>query len=181
MAIAIYYGMNANTNKQGENKMKKLTADDLALLASRGKVTNGFHTSTDFDIPSYDKPKKAKKAKANADHPLVGRMLHTSWGYNMTINNFAKIIEVSPSGKTVVCRMLTKEGFNGFAGEVKAGQKMIGPKFRLKVKDQYFNGSYPYIIKQPDNYGFVTKESGSTRMGYFGLYNGGKVYENHMD
>lgn len=165
--------------------MKKLTDADYALLASRGKVVNGFNTSTEFTVPSWDKPKKVKKV-AKTNHPLVGKMVHTSWGYDMTINNFAKIIEVSPSGKTVVCRMLTKEGFNGFVGEVKAGEKMIGPKFRLKLKDGWngepaFNGSYPFIIKQPDDYGFVNQNNGSTRMGYFGLYNGGKVYENHMD
>jgi hypothetical protein len=109
-----------NNKNIGENKMKKqLTADDLALLASRG--IKSLTTSTDFDLPASWSKKTTKKAKVNTDNPLVGKMLHTSWGYNMTINNFAKIIEVSPSGKTVVCRMLTKEGFNGFAGEVKAG------------------------------------------------------------
>ncbi len=175
---------------------KQLSADDLALLASRG--INSLTTSRDDEVGAFvkaDDTKKAKKRTAkkaninpNANHELVGKMVHTSWGYDMTINNFAKIIEVSPTGKTVVCRMLTKEGFNGFAGEVKAGEKMIGPKFRLKAKKcswstdgLAFNGSYPYIIKQPDDYGFVNRENGSTRMGYFSLYSGGKVYENHMD
>jgi hypothetical protein len=172
--------------------MKNLTAADHALLAKRGKIVNGFTTTVntevrtaadrfkDFDFsPAPKKVKKVKKTKkvanSNANHPLVGRMLHTSWGYNMTINEFCKILEVSPTGKTVKCRMLTKEGFNGFTGTVEAGEKMVGPEFRLKIDGgDYFHGSYPYIVRD-------TKEESSFHMGYFGIYNGGKVYENHMD
>ena len=176
--------------------MKKLSAADLALLAKRGKVVNGFTTTVNSEVRTsanrFDhlegfskKPKKAVKKVAkkavNSNHPLVGRMLHTSWGYDMTINEFCQILEVSPTGKTVVCRMLTKEGFNGFTGTAYAGKKMLGPKFRLKVKNvnwgtegYTFNGSYPYIVRE-------TKEDSSFHMGYFSLYNGGKVYENHMD
>ena len=178
--------------KQRKDKtMKKLTQADIDLLKARGKVVNGFHTSTEFDIPSWDKPKKANKRttkKAN-NHPLVGKILHTSWGYNMTINNFCKIIEVSPTEKTVVCRMVTKEGFNGFAGEVKAGNETYGPKFRLKHKADgwngkpSFHGSYPYIVHENvDCHGFVNRQNGSTRMGYFSIHNPDSVvYENHMD
>lgn len=169
--------------------MKKLSAADLALLAKRGKVVNGFTTMVSDEVKTSadrfshlegftKKTKKVKtiaKKKVNSDHPLVGRMLHTSWGYDMTINNFCKILEVSPTGKTVVCRMLTKEGFNGFTGTAYAGNEMIGPKFRLKIDGgDYFHGSYPYIVRD-------TKEESSFHMGYFGIYNGGKVYENHMD
>ena len=167
--------------------MKKLTAADLALLAKRGKVVNGFTTKVDTEVKTAahrfdhlegfkkadNKTKKAAK-KADTKHPLVGKMLRTSWGYNMTINEFCKILEVSPTGKTVVCRMLTKEGFNGFTGTVHAGKDVYGPKFRLKVKGDCFNGSYPYIVRE-------TKERSSFHMGYFGLYDGGNVYENHMD
>lgn len=179
--------------------MKQLTANDHALLAKRGKVVNGFTTTVNKEVRtaadrfkdynfSYTtkKVKKVKKAKKaanpNANHPMVGRMLHTSWGYDMTINEFCKILEVSPTGKTVVCRMLYKEGFNGFQGNVKAGKETYGPKFRLKMKKVSwggsegvaFNGSYPFIVRD-------TKEECSMRMGYFSLHNGGEVWENHMD
>lgn len=172
--------------------MKKLTEKDYEMLRKLG--IKSFTTLRDDEvvIPSAAPKKKVKKVakkKANANHPLVGKVLHTSWGYNMTINNFCKIIEVSPTGKTVVCRMLTKEGFNGFAGEVHAGNQTYGPKFRLKVKDGWregtlsFNGSYPYIVRDNvDCHGFVNKENASTRMGYFSEHNPNtKVYENHMD
>jgi len=122
------------------------------------------------------------------NNPLVGKVLHTSWGYNMTINNFAKIIDVSPSGKTVVCRMLTKEGFNGYQGPVKSGTKVYGPKFRLKYKPEgwngkpTFHGSYPYIVRNEDDEGWLKVSEASTRMGYFSEHNPEKeVYENRMD
>ena len=98
--------------------MKKLSEKDYALLRSRG-VTSFITTVTTFDIPSLSPKKKViisspkKKVKKvykpknpNAKHPLVGKTLHTSWGYNMTINEFCKIIEVSPTGKTCKCRMV---------------------------------------------------------------------------
>lgn len=170
--------------------MKKLSDADKALLAARG--INSLTTLRDDEIAPFVKPEKKKakrKAVKKSNHPLVGKILHTSWGYNMTINNFCKIIEVSPTEKTVVCRMVTKEGFNGFAGEVKAGKETYGPKFRLKHKAEgwngqpTFHGSYPYIVHENvDCHGFVNKQNGSTRMGYFGIHNpDSKVYENHMD
>ena len=158
----------------------KLTADDLFFLAQRGKVKNGFTTSRDFDIAPVKKVK-------NSDHPLVGTMLHTSWGYNMTINDFARIVSVSPSGKTVVCRRLTKEGFNGFTGPVTAGNKMIGQKFRLRITDGFgggkcYIGSYPHCIEnENDDSMMKVADGGYTRKGYWGEYNGSEVFENHMD
>jgi len=111
MVIAYTNSMFNETNNKGENKMPKLTEADLALLKSRGKVTSltTIRSNGDDLSPSYNKVKKVKKAKkANTKHPLVGRKLHTSFGYDMTINNFAQILEVSPTGKTVVCQMVSK-------------------------------------------------------------------------
>lgn len=163
--------------------MPKLTEADLALLKSRGKVTslttirsNGRNTG--FKLAPVKKVKKAKVEKTK--HPLVGRKLHTSFGYDMTINDFAQIIEVSPTGKTVVCRMVSKEtngGEYGYGGTGKAtpGSKLNGPKFRLKNKgSNYFNGSYPFIIYKDGHT--------STRFGYFSLCgDNDSFYENHVD
>jgi len=158
--------------------MKKLSEKDYALLRSRG-VTSFITTVTTFDIPSLSPKKKVKKVykpkNPNAKHPLVGKILHSSWGYDMTINEFCKIIEVSPTGKTCKCRMVGKEGFNGYQGKVSAGNVCHGPEFRLKIKENnYFNGSYPFVVRD-------TKEKSSFRMGYFSVHSGGTVYENHMD
>jgi hypothetical protein len=170
--------MKTTTNIK-ENKMKKLSEKDLALLAARGKVVNGFTTVVDEPVEFNYKPvKKAKKAtakKANANHPLIGKTLHSSWGYDMTINEFCKVLSVSPTGKTAVCRMVGKEGFNGFQGQVSAGNECYGPEFRLKIDgENHLHGSYPYIVRD-------TKEASSFHMGYFSVHGGGKVWENHMD
>jgi hypothetical protein len=79
--------------------MKKLNAKDLAILRARGinSLTTLRGKEAEFKVPA--KPKKTRKAKPKTKHPLVGKLLHCSWGYDMTINDFCKIIEVSPTGK----------------------------------------------------------------------------------
>lgn len=158
------------TNYIKENGMKKKLSDkDIALLVSRG--INGFTTT----INNTKNVKKLKKCKSKETNLLIGKVLHTSWGYDMTINEFCKIISVSPTGKTAKCRMLNKEGFNGFQGPVSVGNKMYGPEFRLKIDSETsFHGSYPYCISD-------TKEKCSFHMGYFHIHHGGTVHENHMD
>jgi len=158
--------------------MKKLTDADIALLKSRGKIVNGFTTIRSNDPIKFDTPKKVKKSKAKKTvekNPLVGRKLHTSFGYDMTINDFAQIIEVSPTGKTVVCQMVNKDT-NGMeygpdgSGRATAGNNLHGPKFRLKVSGETsFHGSYPFC-------------GNSKRFGYFSLCNDtDSFYENHWD
>lgn len=183
----MYIETNENHIKKGIDTMPKktLTADDLFFLAKRGKVTDGFHT-TRTDGADIDHVHNVVEAHLEEVNPLVGKMLHTSWGYNMTINDFARIISVSPSGKTVVCRRLTKEGFNGFTGPVTAGTTMIGQKFRLHIKDGFgggscYVGSYPHCIKDVNDDSMMKKSECSTRKGYWGEYNGSECFENHMD
>jgi len=163
----------------GESNMpkKQLTQADYDLLASRG-VTS-LTTVTDLDVPASTpktkKVRKAKKANTIENHPLVGKTLHTSWGYDMTINEFCKVLSVSPTGKTVKCRMVGKEGFDGFQGPVSAGNECFGPEFRLKIDgENNLHGSYPYIVRE-------TKKDSSFHMGYFSIHHGGTVWENHMD
>lgn len=155
---------------------KQLTQADYDLLKARGKVTNGFKTSTNFEIPSWNKPKAKKASAKKSNHPLIGKVLHTSWGYNMTWNDFCQIIEVSPTGKTVVCRMLNTDttGFNGFTGTVKAGKTLHGEKFRLRVRE---SGSWGTSFVGT----YSRYEGRGGRKGYFSLYDGSDCYENHMD
>jgi hypothetical protein len=169
--------MTTTTNIKG-TKMKKLSDADKALLAARG--INSFNTIVSTEPIQFDVPKKAKKVRkakkvnSNTNHPLVGKTLHTSWGYDMTINEFCKVLSVSPTGKTCVCRMVGKEGFDGFQGDVSAGTECYGPEFRLKIDgNDRFHGSYPYIVRD-------TKEASSFHMGYFSISRG-TYYENHMD
>lgn len=153
--------------------MKKLTESDKALLAARG--IKSFNTVVSTEPIVFEKSAKKVKKSKKSDNPLIGKILHSSWGYDMTINEFCKIIEVSPTGKTIKCRMVGKKGFDGFQGPVTAGNEVYGPEFRLKIdSENHFHGSYPYIVGKD-------KKESSFHMGYFSIHHGGKVWENHMD
>jgi len=171
--------------------MKKLSEKDLAILAARG-FKNGLSTVTDFEIPSSvkkaEKPKKHKAEKPK--HEFVGKLLHTSWGYDMTINDFCKILEVSPTGKTVKCQMVTRNVSGapwcpGGNGKASAGNKCYGPVFRLKV-DKWndgvsFHGSYPYCIGD-DKEEWKKWKAYMGRKGYFSMCSENeKFYENRCD
>ncbi len=166
--------------------MSRLTAKDLEILKARG--INSLTTLRDDEVAEFAKPKtktsKIKKPakKAAKKHEWVGKKLHCSYGYNMTINNFAKIIEVSPSGKTVKCKMvhtITNGQEFGGNGKAKAGSKVHGPEFRLHVRNNNtwmaFVGSYPFIVQGN------RKEQCSYRKGYFSFAHDGEYYENHWD
>lgn len=162
--------------------MSRLTEKDLAILKARG--INQLTTVTDFEIPSYEKkPAKAKKRKSvkakKTKHAWIGKKIHTSYGYNMTINSFAKIIDVSPTGKTIKCRMVethTNGQEFGGNGKAKAGNKVYGPEFRLHVRDyEFFVGSYPFVIQGKN------KDQCNYRKGFFSFAHNGEYYENHWD
>ena len=166
--------------------MSRLTEKDLAILRARG--INSLTTLRGDEIAAFQKPevkkapkKTVKKAvkKPVQKHEWVGKKLHCSYGYNMTINNFAKIIEVSPTGKTVKCRMvetITNGQQFGGNGKAKAGSRVHGPSFRLHVRgNDSFIGSYPFIVQGSK------KEQCSYRKGYFGFAHDGEYYENHWD
>ena len=121
----------------------------------------------------------------------VGMKLNTSWGYSMTINDYCQIIQLSPTGKTVKCRMVSKEMNNAVysgdgSGKAKAGSKVYGPEFRLRVsKSGYgwsFTGSYPFCSNESENLPLNTKMSEcSSRKGYWSIDDGKERYENHWD
>ena len=125
---------------------------------------------------------------------LVGKILHTSWGYDMTMNDFCKVVEVSPTGKTVKCRMVTTKtngkewGFGG-AGRAGASEEMIGPYFRLRVSKLNWNGNeswsftgcYPFCGAADLDLN-MKKSEYSNRKGYFSVSAPEETYyENHMD
>ena len=125
------------------------------------------------------------------EESLIGKKLHTSWGYSMTMNDFCQVLEVSPTGKTVKCQMLGADtnGYQhgpGAMGLASAGKNTYGPVFRLKVSRDIlghvtgFHGSYPFCGADdlPEN---TPMSVCSTRMGYFGVDNGEEHYESHCD
>lgn len=81
----------------------------------------------------------------------VGTKLYTSWGYGQTQVNFAQIVDVSKTGKTVRARLVGKsvEARDRGSNSVAASDDVYGDDFRLDVRTSErgvtFRGSYPYI------------------------------------
>lgn len=107
---------------------------------------------------------------------LVGKILHTSWGYDMTINNFAKVVGMTPKGvKCVMIGARVVDDYGKGDGKAFADPSIVtSPVFVLKVsKDTMGNpmikGSYPFC----DN---------SKRKGYFTITDSAKGhYHNTWD
>jgi hypothetical protein len=82
----------------------------------------------------------------------VGDIYYASWGYDQTNIEYAQVVEISPTGKTVMCRMMNQTevpGSQGFMSETVMPSTQTGEVFRLRVKtleDEalYLKGSYPF-------------------------------------
>lgn len=94
----------------------------------------------------------------NEDAPKVGDIYYESWGYDQTQNDFCQVVKLSPSGKTVICRMMGKTTTEGGASVIPT--EAYGVEFRLKVdvwidrhdgryRGTYLRGSYPFIERGP--------------------------------
>ena len=112
------------------------------------------------------------------DDTWVGVFISCSWGYDQTQNNYAQIVDVSGSGKTVVARRVgtNVEGRpNKTTEKTTPDAKHVGPEFRLHVRSgsndrPMFKGSYPYIWSEIIDYENDPKGYNgepSTRMGLF--------------
>lgn len=120
--------------------------------------------------------------EAQKESFAVGDILHTSYGYDMTINNYCKIIKISPTRKTVICRMVkaSVQGDDGRgAGTATATSEEVGNEFRLWVryyKDNgglRFAGKYPFCADCGDNEAKIE--------GWFHKWNNKPNYENTWD
>ena len=67
----------------------------------------------------------------------VGDIFYTSYGYDMTINNYIKVITISPTNKTVLVKMLkvdiSKDDGRG-EGTSNPTTEEIGEAFRLWIR-----------------------------------------------
>lgn len=108
---------------------------------------------------------------------VVGDIFYESWGYEQTNIDFCKVVEISPTGKTVKCQMMSEkivktEEYSPMAEEVVPNE--VCPKegtFRLHVRtyrdgEVSLVGQYPYC-------------HGDTRMGYFTRWEGKPLYQSH--
>lgn len=102
-----------------------------------------------------------------------GDIIWASWGYNMTINDYAKVLE--NTGKTLKCVMISTKVFddNGMGGgrSVPAPEKVTSAPFRLRIRPSgHIVGSYPFVANDK-----------SKRFGYFSKWEGNPNYYNTWD
>jgi hypothetical protein len=155
---------------------------------SASQTAEGIVVKPKIWKPTYKEALKTVEKIVNPDIGVKkGDTLSCSWGYDMTINNYCKVIGVSKTGKTVKCRMVEKitngeEHGPGGSGKAKAGKKVYGPEFRLHVRGKSFVGSYPFIVRRNEESGKYSTEKSdcSYRKGYFSK-DSGESYENHWD
>jgi len=107
----------------------------------------------------------------------VGDIFHDSWGYNMTLNVFIKVIKISPTGKTAICKLVNSKwisGDKGYTGRVipTNEENKDEPEFRLRIcgeENITLRGTYP-LNKKPFRLATFLK-----------VKEGEDFYENHMD
>lgn len=106
---------------------------------------------------------------------MKNKILETSWGYDMTINDYALVLE--ETDKTVKCVMIAAKvtDDNGMGGgrSVPDTTKIISEPFRLRKKIWndgliQYRGSYPYC-------------NGSKRYDGFAEWDGKPSYYNTWD
>lgn len=101
-------------------------------------------------------------------------ILYTSWGYDMTNNDYALVLEKTE--KTVKCVMIGNKilSGDGWAGrEVPNPEDITSEPFRLRINKSYgltFRGSYKFC-----------QGSESKRKGVFRVWNNKPNYYNTMD
>jgi hypothetical protein len=92
---------------------------------------------------------ETEKAENPAMLAHVGKLYYALWGYDQTNYDFLVIEKISPSGKTAMCRMASRERVGGSMAvdEYKPTAKPYGDSFRMKIinKGEYLRGSYPFI------------------------------------
>lgn len=108
----------------------------------------------------------------NTQTKHTGKILHTSWGYDMTHNDYAVVI--SETDKTVLCQMIkgknVSENMYGTGTSTPTSEYTGHKPFRLRIKGDYFKGSYPFCSS--DN---------NKRIGYFSVWEGKPNYWNTND
>lgn len=113
----------------------------------------------------------------------IGTILHTSWGYDMTHNDYCVVLK--NTGKTLLCQMVHHKnvsGNDGFTGtEVPDKDGKAGNPFRVRiVHSKKYNhtslsGSYPYCATCGDG------KSTSMKEGHWRIWDGHANYYNYMD
>jgi hypothetical protein len=85
----------------------------------------------------------------------AGAFIHTNWGYGQTNVEFAQIIDVSESGKTVLARRVTAEqvGHGKTTDELRPTPEQFGDEFRLHVRNTRGNPAEDTVRQTAPNHG----------------------------
>lgn len=120
--------------------MTQATLDDFDADESTEVMTDGGRDDDTFDADAE-----------TVTDAWEGAFIYTSFGYNQTDAFFARIVDVSGSGKTVVAKPARPETTDRSKGSesLRPTAETYGDEFRLHVRnsggDPAFRGSYPYI------------------------------------
>ena len=101
----------------------------------------------------------------------IGDIFYESWGYDQTNIDFLKVVAVTPTGKTAICKMMSQkiiphgEGYAPMSEHV-VPDKEYGDTFRLRVKGDSLVGTYPFCER-------------GKRLGYFSKWDGNPLYQSH--
>lgn len=127
----------------------ELTDFDAGDGAQCKTMTDGGQVQLSYETRDDGKPV--------VDDAWEGEVIYTSWGYGQTNVNFARIVEVSDSGRTVKAQMATAERVDAHrtSESVAPTGETYGDEFRLYVResrdDVVFRGSYPFVDGDSDN------------------------------
>ena len=127
---------------------------------------------------------EAKQIQREVQEIKVGSIMHTSWGYDMTINDFCLVLE--NTGKTLKCVMVGTKMIEGNSLEssrvVADVGNVVSKPFRIRMvkykgsEKTFYSGSYPYCAKHGTN------NDTAKRLGSWKPTEARKdFYENHMD
>ena len=127
------------------------------------------------EILDWKAEQKAKRQAVVATEDLLGSIFYDSWGYDMTINDYIKIIRVT--NKTVEAVRIGCSVENDYGrGEGKSEpmpNKIVSKPFKLSVREGY-RGQVALV----GQYYFCEE---SKRRGSFSKWEGGKQYFNTWD
>ena len=140
---------------------------------------NYIQEQKNWEKEQFERKQKFKEGKKKAienikDYIKVGDIFYTSWGYDQTNMDYIIVTEVSPSGKSVICRRTDFEVADRQMtyDMQKPTAEPFGEEFRMLVDVGYdgnsvsLKGSYPYLH---------TGE-GSKRRGYFSKWDGEQTF-----
>ncbi len=133
--------------------VKKEGHKDVAKCGARGHMIwldceytrkHGFTTNCKRCLGTTERTTQTVQISEN----MIGKMFHTSWGYDMTINEYAKVIK--QTNKSVLlqeCYANVKDDYGRGAGKAMAGDvKPNGDTFRLikKERENYQGDKFAY-------------------------------------